>query len=182
MNKWVIGGIVTASIVAFLIWLFVASSKPLSGVKQADLSRKHVPVGEKVDYNSNPPTSGDHYSDWIRAGVYSEPKDDRNLIHSLEHGYVLMSYKCSSAVIHEIATPSARNDDQQDCDQRKQQLEKIYEKRGKKKLIVVPRPNLDTKIALTAWNYIDKFDSFDQQRIEKFIDTYRDQGPERTME
>ena len=55
---------------------------------------------------------------------------------------------------------------------------------GKKlwKLIVVPRPELDTTIALTAWDRIDKLDDFDAKRIERFIDYWRDRGPEKTME
>lgn len=179
------------AIVAFLVWLFVASSKPLPGQKQADQGRNHVAVGTSVEYNSNPPTSGPHYEDWIRAGVYEIPKDDRNLVHSLEHGYVILSYRCRVAPeggmsrLEEAtagASPSGQFDTQGQCDERKNQLSKVYEKKGKRKLIVVARPNLDTNFALTAWNYLDKFDTIDGSRIEKFIDAHRDQGPERTME
>ena len=173
-KKFIIGGIVVFLLGVFLVWLFVESSKPLPGQKMADLGRKHVPFGEKVEYNSNPPTSGPHDEDWIRTGVYEREKDDRNLIHSLEHGYVIMSYKCLEA------TGSASLNE--GCKVKKDQLAKIYEKKGKKKLIVVPRENLETNFALTAWTYLDKFDEFDQTRIEKFIDAHRDQGPERTME
>ena len=86
---------------------------------------------------------------------------------------------------NKIATPAsgvARNDSNAECDSRKAQLEGLYNKKDKKKLIVVPRPNLDTIFALTAWQYIDKFEDFDSQRIEKFIDAHRDNGPEKTME
>lgn len=188
-------------IVIFLAWLFIESSKPLPGTKIADLGREHVPIGTKVEYNSNPPTSGSHYEEWIKAGVYSEPKDDRNLVHSLEHGYVIMSYNCGrkltlipEAFAHgldekvfeatESATSSALPDNfnSKDCHELVDRLTEIYEKKGKKKLIVVPRPNLDSKIALTAWNYIDKFNDFDKGRIERFIDAHLNNGPERTME
>ncbi len=198
--------------VAFLGWLFIESTKPLPGEKQAyncdnfvdfsklgdlntsDKCRVHVPPGTEVKYNSNPPVFGPHYGDWIRAGVYTEVKDDRNLVHSLEHGYVIMSYRCNTSVIAsgakqssssgEIASGSAnpRKDDVNICDQRKSQLEAVYNKKGKKKLIVVPRPNLDSNFALSAWQYLDKFDSFDQSRVEKFIDAHLENGPERTME
>ena len=185
--------IVIAIFIAFLAWLFIESSKPLPGQIIADLGRGHVPIGENVDYNSNPPTSGKHYEEWIRAGVYESEKDDRNLVHSLEHGYVILHYKCNSSVIpsesegsqdleSEDSSPSAQNDVNEDCEERKNQLIQIYEKKGKRKLIVIPRSNLDTNFALTAWTYLDKFDNFDGDRIEKFIDTHRDQGPEQTME
>lgn len=190
MNRtWVIVGIVILILAALLAWLFIESSKPLPGQKIADLGRGHVPNGEEVQYNSNPPTSGKHYEDWVRAGVYDQPKDDRNLVHSLEHGYVIMHYKCNvlvpqstEATVSAQATASGKLDTQSQCDERKNQLAKIYESKGKHKLIVVPRPNLDTNFALTAWHYLDKFDAFDARRIEKFIDAHLDQGPEHTME
>ena len=99
MNKtWIIVGGIVLLFIGFLAWLFIASSKPLPGEKIADLGRGHIPLGEVVDYNSNPPTSGKHYEDWIRAGVYETSKDDRNLVHSLEHGYIIMSYNCDKRV------------------------------------------------------------------------------------
>lgn len=210
MNKWVwIGGGV-AVLIALLAWLFIESSKPLPGEKQgyncddyidfsklenadtSDKCRVHVPVGTEVKYPTNPPTQGPHYAEWVRVGVYEGEKDDRNMVHSLEHGYVIMSYKCVIASeakqsgSEEIASSSStkvgtpRNDEE--CEVRKNQLAKIYEKKGKKKLIVVPKSNLDTNFALTAWSYLDKFDNFDEDRINKFIDAHRDMGPEKTMD
>ncbi|MBI2039542.1 DUF3105 domain-containing protein [Candidatus Microgenomates bacterium] len=205
-SKWIIMGVVILLLVAFLIWLFVASSKPLPGQKIDDLGRKHVPVGTKVDYNSNPPTSGDHYADWVRSGVYDIPRDDGYLIHSLEHGYVIMSYNCArketsnkrqvTSIVYAHGTEEEASSGaeatssselsaafkSEDCHKLVDQLISIYEKKGKTRLIVTPRPELDARIALTAWNYIDKFDAFDGDRIEKFIDTHLNQGPEKTME
>ena len=70
----------------------------------------------------------------------------------------------------------------EDCHKLVDQLISIYEKKGKTRLIVVPRPNLDARIALTAWGYLDKFSDFYEQRITKFIDAHLNQGPEKTME
>ncbi len=192
------------ALAGLLAWLFIESSKPQPGEKIADLGRGHVTVGESVEYNSNPPTSGKHYVDWVKSGVYSEVKDDRYLVHSLEHGYVIMSYNCDvrfqsfdlikDAYAHgiedeqglsETATPSAslpesfRSDD---CHSLVDKLISIYEREGKTRLIVIPRPNLDKRISLTAWNYLDKFNDFDEKRIKKFIDGHLNQGPEKTME
>lgn len=206
MNKtWIIIGVIVLLLIAFLAWLFMASSKPLPGEKIADLGRGHVQIGTVVDYNSNPPTSGKHYEDWIRSGVYETSKDDRNLVHSLEHGYVIMSYNCDKLVtsnwslvtsayahgLEEEATESAEattsaqlpnSFTSAECHKLVDQLIAIYEKKGKIRLIVIPRPNLDAKIALTAWNYIDKLNDFDEERITKFIDAHLNMGPEKTME
>ena len=56
------------------------------------------------------------------------------------------------------------------------------EKSKAKRLILVPRPSLDTKMALTAWVRIDKMDDVDESRILRFIRAYHNKGPERTME
>lgn len=185
MKKYIWIGASVLVAAGFLGWLFWASSKPLPGVKIADLGREHVPLGTVVEYNSNPPTSGKHYADWVRAGVYDNPRDDRNLVHSLEHGYVILSYKCNSpsgARSEKLEEATGGGEVDEECNQRKEQLSQIYNKKGKRKLIIVPRPNLETNFTLTAWTYLDKFDEFYGMRIEKFIDAHRDNGPERTME
>ncbi len=199
-------GIPIALAVLLLGWLLYISTRPLPGQKQTmscdnftdfsklvganteDKCRVHVPDGTEVHYASNPPTIGPHYSIWTNPGIYDEPKDDRNLIHSLEHGYVIMSYRCNlppasgDATASAQASPSGKLDSKSDCDDRKNKLVAIYNDKDKRKLIVLPRPNLDTNFALTAWDYLDKFDDFDKSRVTKFIDSHRDQGPEHTME
>ena len=198
-KKYLIAGAALLS-AAVLGWLLYLSTRPLPGTKITDLGRGHIEIGTEVKYNSNPPTSGQHYEDWVRAGIYTEVKDDRNLVHSLEHGYVIMHYRCniesrvksqesSEATWSAEATPSGKIDSQVECDERKAKLEEIYNKKGKRKLIVVVRPNLDTNFAVTAWNYLDKFDPStssglsvsEVERIEKFIDTHLDNGSEKTM-
>lgn len=223
------------------VWKEVTKPVPtVLGESVADLGREHVPDGTIVEYNSNPPTSGKHYGDWTRAGVYDKPVSDGHLVHSLEHGYVIISYNCTklnsnvksqnsklqlktqklnfNAYAHEEelipqASPSAVGSTEsasgqtqsaestesadlgeawqsQECKDLVSKLTTVYEKKGKRKLIVIPRPSLDTKIALTAWNRIDKFNpsassglsEAEQQRIENFIDALRDKGPEKTME
>lgn len=207
-KKLIIAAVAVLIIGAILVWAFMASVKPLPGQELADLGRGHVAIGTKIDYNSNPPTSGPHYEVWTKPGIYNAPPDDRNLVHSLEHGYIIMSYNCDfktsgfrlikEVQAHgvgeeatgsgEVATDSAKLSDNfrsDDCHKLVDQLISIYEKKGKRKLIITPRPSLDSKIALTAWRRIDKFnefDEFDAARIENFIDQLRDKGPEQTME
>ncbi len=188
-------------VIALSVWLFREATKPLPGEKVKDLGRNHIQIGTKVDYNSNPPTSGPHYPDWIRAGVYDGPKDDRNLVHSLEHGYIEIHYNCdfgknnavsvpNSGPI-ELATDSAHLSDNfknDECKNLVAQLTKIYNDEGHNKTIVVPRPNLDAKIALTSWGRIDKwspnFPLSDQDiaKIKNFLEVLRGHGPEQTME
>lgn len=207
-------------------WVYTYVTAPVPGQEVSDLGRAHVSFEEveKTTYNSNPPTSGPHLETWVKPGIYSEPQHEGELIHSLEHGYVVISYNCN---VHLKATSDTLR---KDSGQARQAIRKIYaheegegsspsgqasasanlelpseatgsatnETNGCKsfvkeltelvnrkrlwKLIVVPRLQLDTTVALTAWGFIDKFDSFDAKRIERFIDYHRDHGPEKTME
>ena len=42
-----------------------------------------------------------------------------------------------------------------------------------KYVILAPYPTMKSRIALTAWTRLDKFDEFDEKRIVRFIDSYR---------
>ena len=167
----IIGGVILVAVV----WIVRIAITPAPGNRMKDEGREHVSAQEveKTLYNSNPPTSGQHTVTWVKPGIYKAPQSEGELLHSLEHGYVVIHYNCA---VHKKANESEA------CKTLITDLESIANKKKLFKLIVVPRPQLDTTIALTAWNYIDKFDSFDKKRIEKFIDYHRDHGPEKTME
>ena len=79
-----------------LWWVIKESSKPLPGQFVESQGRDHISKEkwEKFKYNSNPPTSGPHDVEWIKAGIYDVPQGDGNLVHSLEHGYIIISYNC----------------------------------------------------------------------------------------
>ena len=215
MMLWKVG--IGIAIVGILGWVGWTVTRPVPGMKIADLGRDHVTPEEvaKFTNNSNPPTSGPHLATWVRAGVFDEPQSEGELLHSLEHGYVVISYNCNvhlksqksiksiksikseslkvyaheeegsspSAIFSDptISTESAVNVTE-GCKTLVKNLTELANKKKLWKLAVVPRPTLETTIALTAWNYLDAFDAFDAGRIERFIDYHRDQGPEKTME
>lgn len=165
--KWVIVLIVLGLLGVGGWWFYKEATKSLPGLVVADMGRDHVPDGTIVEYNSNPPTSGPHYEEWSKTGVYEEELPDGNLIHSLEHGYVIISYNCPQGP---------------DCDELIRKLPELAKRKKLWKLIIVPRPTLDAKIALTAWTRIDKLSEYNEARIVAFIDAFRDKGPEKTME
>lgn len=216
------------------IWMYRAITTPAPGQKIEDLGREHVSLAqvESTSYNSNPPTSGPHVASWVKPGVYDTPKNEGELIHALEHGYIIISYNCNvhlqeqgarnkeqryfsmilnndNSLVQQVSAheeegeasesgdlsvpteasgspssllrTSATNEGDA-CKTLVQQLSDLAKKKKLFKLVVVPRPQLGTTMALTAWNYIDKFDQFDAKRIERFIDYHRDHGPEQTTE
>lgn len=209
LRKWgIIAGVVLFAAAGFW-WLIKESTKPLPGKVIADLGREHVAKEkwEKFTYNSNPPTSGPHDAQWTKAGIYDKPQGDGYLVHSLEHGYVIISYNCANIISsagwrmkipqvyahegedereHHEATESGALSggkwDSKECKDLKNKLSDIANENRLRKLIVVPRDNVDANIALTAWGRIDKMEKVDKKRIVDFINAFRDHGPEQTME
>jgi hypothetical protein len=207
----------------FLYWIFKISTKPLPGEAVPALGRDHVTDIYGVSYNSNPPTSGSHFAVWAKPGIYDRLISDGYLIHSMEHGYVLLWYDCSkepsgflvkSVYAHdepatestdsgqllmhmkvipsgtmswfgpenppvvEIELPDSFQNDS--CKSLVSQLSEFT--KVAQRVIVIPRVNMDSRIALTAWGRIEKLDSVDGERIKAFIKAFHNRGPEQTQE
>lgn len=186
-------GLATILLLVGGVWLLTAQdakeqtklSKPLLGEAIANQGANHVPDGTKVEYNSNPPTSGPHYTNPQLAGIYDKPIPDGNLLHSMEHGAVILWYKQSfpadkptdnsnnqpestgSAIANKLST--------QDVDRLKQ----IFDSASVSKKIMVPRNNMDTIIALTSWGRLLKLSTIDENQIKAFLETNEDRGPEK---
>lgn len=177
-----------------------------------ELSRDHITDIADQQYNSNPPTSGSHFPLWAKRGVYKTPLSDGYLIHSLEHGYVVISYNCGqkgSAEYQVLTTKqplTKMEGDEKSASMRPLTPDNLPKEQMKlpadfassecqslvselsqfldvyQRVIVIPRPNIESRIALTAWGKIDKMDSFDKNRINAFIASFHNKGPEQTVE
>ena len=207
-------GLVALIVLISAAGIFMLTRKPkaVEGIETfPSQGRDHVPAGTIEEYNSNPPTSGPHYTQWEKPGIYNRILEDGKLIHSLEHGYVIISYNCNRSLIfnfkflifkqiyaHETeeiheepsATDSAdvKTDsvsgwkDNPDCQKLVDQIKQITKKTGMDRLIVVPRPNLDVPIAMTSWTKLLKLNEVNEDKIVNFIKEFRNKGPEKTME
>ena len=93
-------GIVVLAVVGVLTWSAV---KPAAGEAMALMPANHVPEGvDPGSYNTDPPTSGQHYPDSLDAGFYHEGDLETlpsypvgYLVHNLEHGYVILEQASS---------------------------------------------------------------------------------------
>jgi len=57
-------------------------------------SREHTSdLAEAISYESNPPTTGKHFDEPEQDGAFSEAADAKKLVHTLEHGRVIISFK-----------------------------------------------------------------------------------------
>lgn len=147
------------------IFLFARDTEP----KGEDMSRAvsllqagHIPNGSpRPEYNSNPPTSGPHYAQTVRSGFRRDALPDQNVVHNLEHGDVWISY---NPRVPEAVRQSLR-------------------KFGAAKVVITPREENETDIALAAWGRLDTFNlengEVPVERIKDFIKRYVNKGPER---
>ena len=171
---WSLVALVGVLAVGALVYLVWQDTRPIprTGVDVPIQGAEHIEVGTAHEpYSSNPPTSGPHYAQWSEAGFYEQAPLDENLVHSLEHGYVIISYDC------------ARLTDG-DCDGLKKQIRDAMSAGGTSqytntpKLIAVPRAGMESLLALTSWGHMDTFDQFDRGRILDYVRAFRDQAPE----
>lgn len=163
--KWLIPAIIIGLIIGALYLILTKESDNTStvdfSIMQPSEGQAHVSQNSRVTYQSNPPTSGDHWGTPLRDGIYDEEKPDEAVVHSMEHGRVWISYKPSIS------------------DELKNELLELLKSRSA--IIVTPREANDTDIALAAWEHLDAFDveeTLDTKRILDFIKTYLHKGPE----
>lgn len=170
---WMMPVIVAAVVlgVGLLIFLLVQASVPsqtvaatstpfpeIEGVVQATEApgRDH---DENVTYEFDglPPWGGTHNPIWQNCGIYQNPVRTENVIHSLEHGAVWVTYQ---------------------PDLPESEVETLREAvRNNSYILMSPYPNQPSPIVLTAWGVQLELESPTDARIRQFIDFY-EQGPQ----
>jgi Protein of unknown function (DUF3105) len=126
------------------------------GVKTFPVAgQDHIAANEQPDnWNSNPPTSGDHLATPLPPGIYSNEQDMRALVHNQEHGYVVILYK---------GIPK------DDLDQ----LETFVEDRDGSKLVLAPWSGLESNgVALTAWQNLETMQRVNMDVVQAFVNDY----------
>jgi len=136
-----------------------------------DEGATHVACTQPVQYGTNPPSSGNHYSCWAAYQTYTTPIPWGNLVHSLEHGAIVMVYNCPAGCPADVAAMQAFIDSlplDANCG--------AY--LGKNRLILMPDPSLDVRFAATAWDWTLKANCFDPTAFQQFFDDHYDHGRE----
>lgn len=131
-------------------------------------AEQHLPETTTIAYCSNPPTSGPHYPVWTTFSEFQQPVEWPYLVHSEEHGAVLLLYKCG---------PEAP------CPEIVDELRKVKERApadcgGAKRVIIAPDPALTTKVAAAAYGVSLTADCADGPTLDEFVKTYIGKGPE----
>ena len=107
-------------------------------------------------------SGGDHLVQPSPAGVYTAQQlpPDGQLVHSLEHGYVILWYKPD-------LTPEALD-----------QLKAVTDKHSRD-VLLVPRQSLPVPVAATAWHKRLLCQQLEPAALETFVTEFRNKGPEK---
>lgn len=165
--------VVALALAAFVIY---DSARPSEGeaIPIMENGGAHVREGEDPGpFNSDPPTSGRHYSQPLDPGFY-EVGDEETLLeypegyllHNLEHGYVIFWYNCEALERAE------------DCDELKDQIKSVMDRFLSVKLIAFPWMSLEQPVVMTTWGQMLRFDKFDEGMAREFVQANRNRAPE----
>jgi hypothetical protein len=125
--------------------------------------RDHIKLGDPTpSYETFPPTSGPHSPQWAEYGYYEKPLPFELLVHSLEHGDIVIYYK---------STVNAET---------KEHLKYLsnFRKKGSG-VIVVPNDEIQGEVVTTAWTKRMILSTFNEEKIGKFINDNIYEGPEK---
>lgn len=144
-----------------------SSLPPRMGTAQAEepKARDHVPAAKAVKYTQTIPTSGPHANE-ASWGYYAEELPNSAVIHNMEHGGVIASYR--------------PNTDPATVKKLKGLFTKPYAnaKFSPTKAIVMPRAQQTKAIMLTSWDRSLELDTYQQQTLINYYLTNVGHSPE----
>lgn len=134
----------------------------------------HVPVCTEVAYQTNPPSSGDHWGVWAEFRTYDEPVPREMLVHNLEHGAVVMRHRC------EDACPDVTDAFEQVAVDFGVDELCVSSPTGaaRSRIIITPDPELDAPIGLSAWRATYVATCIDPESLLAFVEEHYAKGPE----
>jgi hypothetical protein len=131
----------------------------------------HVSCTSTPVYQTEPPSSGNHYSCWPEYRTFDVPVPWGNLMHGLEHGAIAIVYNCGSAgCADEVARAQAFLDSLP--------LDTALGCSSTRRVILAPDPTLPVRWAASAWTWTLRADCFDETAFRQFYTAHYDQAPE----
>ena len=128
-------------------------SSGIAGVTEIEYEAgNHIQAPQRVAYDRTPPFGGAHDQYWATCTgmVYPTAIRTENVVHSLEHGAVWVTYNPDRISSDDIAVLAGKVD-------------------GEPYTLMSPHPGLDTAVSLQSWGHQLKLDSATDERVAKFI-------------
>lgn len=161
LTWWIVGSAAGLAVIALIAASIIFTPKPatydaggtgaeIEGVETFTNETQHV--AGTVDYPQNPPAGGPHNQYWLNCGIYDQPQQNENAVHSLEHGAVWVTYDQAQMSGAEL-------------DELKSHLPSTY-------VILSPYEGLPSPIVLSAWNAQLQLERASDTRIPEFFEEY----------
>ncbi|HEU4535053.1 MAG TPA: DUF3105 domain-containing protein [Polyangiaceae bacterium] len=153
----------------------VEEARPIEGQTHVETCTARLP------YQSNPPSSGQHYPQWAAFGVYRDPVPPEFFVHNLEHGAIVIAHNCPGACPPGDAACPGR------CAAAIAEAEALAATYApdprcappvRNRLLVTPLPTLDVPFAAAAWGHTLRASCFDRAAFLRFADAHYAAGPE----
>lgn len=131
----------------------------------------HVDTCSDVGYALHPPAAGSHYGQWADFATYDSPVPWGFLVHSLEHGAVILARSCDASACPEVVAA----------------FEQIHASTGDplcrdhanaNRIITVFDPSIDVPIAAVAWGHVYRATCLDTASLSAFVTAHYAQAPE----
>jgi hypothetical protein len=135
-------------------------------------SRNHHTPCSEIDYPFVPPSSGDHYAVWADFLTYDAPVPWGFLVHSLEHGAVVLAYDPASASAADVRAAFAAVIAAHGVDP------VCRDEAWTSRFIVVPQHDLATPLAAVAWEHTYEATCIDMPSLTAFVEAHYAHGPE----
>lgn len=162
---WILG-LILLGIVGLLAMQALAGRPPAGTESFTEEGNKHVPSAQRVTYATDPPTSGMHWDGTVKRGFHDQAPAPELLVHNLEHGNVIIYYD-------PVRLPKP---DQDKLKRVAQQFTGEWDG-----VVAVPRDDAEYPLILTAWQARLRLQTWDQAKVDKFVDAYRGRGPEQRV-
>jgi Protein of unknown function (DUF3105) len=130
----------------------------------------HVDCTPIPIYGTNPPSSGNHYGTWADYKTYDAPVPWGHLVHSLEHGAIVIVYNCPDGCADEVAAAQAMID--------ALPTDPICTAPTRHRVILAPDPTLDVRWAASAWTWTLRAPCFDAATFTAFAAAHYGMGGE----
>jgi Protein of unknown function (DUF3105) len=130
----------------------------------------HVNCTPVPTYGTEPPSSGNHYPIWADFKTYTTPVPWGHLVHSLEHGAIVIVYNCPCGCDAEVAQAQAMID--------ALPVDPICTAPTKRRVILAPDPTLDVRWAASAWTWTLRASCFDAAAFNDFARAHYGMGGE----
>ena len=128
----------------------------------------HVELCSPVAYSTNPPSGGDHWPEWAAYRIYDVPVAREMYVHNLEHGAVVLSYRCEQAECPDVVKALAsafRNTQDPLCG-------------PAARAIMTQDLKLATPIAVAAWGATYTATCIDEASLTEFVNSSIGKGTE----